>query len=285
MIKKTININSILKAFCILISLSLFQFSYEKCYAKINIREHIVSYFIFSPENELKETPSDYGLQFEEVFINLPNEKQLYGWYIFADKPTDKNIIYLHGVKGNISSYLDGIKKLHKTGANILLVDYEGFGKSTGHGIVSNSINDSLAMYDFLIQDKKVKAENISLYGFSYGGAIALEVALKRKVHAILLEATFSSFKEIAIAKCSRFILPLVPRNLLNSKENIKKINVPIVIAYAQKDRLIKDINSKKLHGIANAPKYLYEIKYAGHYDISHFVTNEYLELIKKVLT
>ena len=270
---------------CALLSLLFFQLCSEKCYAKINIKEHIVSYFIFSPKKELKNIPSEFGLKYEEVLINLPNKKQLYGWYIFADKPTVKNIIYLHGIKGNISYYLDGIKELHKTGANILLVDYEGFGQSTGRGIVSNSINDSLAMYDFLIRDKKVKPENISLYGFSYGGAIALEVALKRKVHAILLEATFSSFKEIAIAKCSRIVLPLVPKNLLNSKENIRKINVPIVIAYAQRDRLIKDINSKKLHDIASNPKYLYEIKYAGHYDISHFVTDEYLQLIKKVLT
>ena len=251
---------------------------------KASFRENFISGVMFCPDKEIKETPDKYGLKYENVWIEMPDMIKLYGWYVPADKPTEKNIIYLHGTKGNIALYLPGIKQLHKVGANILIVDYEGFGKSTGSGIIQNTINDSIAMYDYLIKTKKAKPENISLFGYSYGGAIAIELALQRKVHAILLESTFSSLQKIAISQYSPIVLPFMPKDLLNTVVKIKQIKVPIIIAHAEKDSVIPISNSHELYQAANKPKYYYLIKNADHKDIFNFIKPDYTNLIKKVL-
>lgn len=251
---------------------------------KFNITDEVISSLLFCPDKTLKEIPSDFGLKYKEVSIVIENGRTLHGWYIPSDKPTDKNIIYLHGSKGNASLYLGGIQQLHKAGANILIVDYEGFGNSTGKVSIKNTITDAIAMYDYLIDKQIARAENISLFGYSYGGAIAIELALKRKVHAILLESTFSSLRDIAISKYSFFASLLVPNDLLNSKKNIKRINVPVIIAYAGSDQIIPIAHSKNLFASANLPKYLFEIKNAQHHNIFKFVTDKYIKLIKKNL-
>lgn len=248
------------------------------------IRDKIISSILFVPDKVIKESPFNYGLKYEDVCINLDNGNKLYGWYVPAEKRTNKHIIYLHGTKGNIGLYLGGIKELHKVGANILIVDYEGFGRSTGKVTISRTIRDSIAMYDYLIKEKQAKPKNISLFGYSYGGALTAELAKRKEVHAILLESTFSSLLEIGTTKHSSLVKYIVSDNVLNTKENLKEIKVPTIIAYAEKDKIIPPSNSKDLYNAANKPKYLFEIKNADHHNIFKFVTPEYLALIKKTL-
>lgn len=277
--KNTKNIEIIL----LLLVLSFVQPFYQQCSAGLNLNDRFVGYCVFSPKKTLKETPADFNLNYEEVWIDLPNKNKLYGWYILADTKTDNNIIYLHGTKGNVSTYLPGIEQLHKVGANILIVDYEGFGRSTGTALIKNTINDALAMYDYLVNKKNIKPDKINLFGYSYGGAIVVELALKRTVHAVLLESTFSSLKKISRLKYSRVASAFIPSGLLNTKRNIKLIKVPVIVSYASNDKVIPITHSLDLYKEANQPKYLFEIKNAEHYNIFEFVTPEYLELIKKV--
>ena len=117
------------------------------------LKDKFISSILFIPDKIVKESPFTYGLKYEDVCINLEDKNKLYGWYIPAEKKTSKSIIYLHGTKGNIGLYLGGIKELHKVGANILIVDYEGFGRSTGKVTISRTIRDSIAMYDYLIEE------------------------------------------------------------------------------------------------------------------------------------
>lgn len=249
----------------------------------LNIADHLISQFLFCPDKDIKELPSDFGLKYEEVEIDLPGKNKLHGWYVFANKETNKNIIYLHGTKGNVSLYLGGIEQLHKVGANIFIFDYAGFGKSTGKSLIQNTIDNALSAYDYLVYKRQIKSDDISLFGYSYGGAVALELALKRKVRALLLECTFSSLKKIAASKYS-FASALIPGNVLNSLENIRKINVPLTVAYAENDQIIPATHSLELFDQANSPKSIFKIENAEHHNIFKFVKPEYISVIKEVL-
>jgi len=273
----------ILTIFLILLSLNTFKAS-AKTDSETTLKDRFISYCLFAPDKKIKESPSEYGLKYEEVQINLKNNNKLFGWYIPADKKTDKHIIYLHGSKGNIGLYLGGIKELHKVGTNILILDYEGFGRSTGNETIANTINDSIAMYNYLIKEKHANPKNISLFGYSYGGALAAELARKKEFHALVLESTFSSLFEIAIAKHYPLVEFIISENILNTKENVRNLKIPILFAYAENDKIIPTSNSKKLFEAANKPKYIYEIKDAEHHNIFKFVTPEYVNLIKKII-
>lgn len=246
--------------------------------------DSFVSYFLLHPKSFISKNPSQYGLKYDDINIKLANKNSIHGWYIYASKPTEKNIIYLHGIKGNVSTYLEELKEIHKAGANILIFDYRGFGKSKGKPCIQNSIEDAVTMYDYLIHEKKVSPQSISLFGFSYGGAVAVELALQREVKAMLLESTFASLREISIKKYTKIVSPFVAQTLLNSEESLKRIKIPVIISYAEEDQIVPVENSIQLFNVANHPKYLYEIKDAEHQNIGNFVTPEYIELIKKIL-
>ncbi len=273
-----------IKIVFLLFLLFYLQFVTLECKAIFGIKGQLINLLLLYPKNRLTITPSKYKLKYKKVSIKLSKKVKLIGWYISADKRTNKNIIFLHGNEGSISQYLDDIKQLHKVGANILIVDYEGFGKSKGEPSITNSINDAVAMYDYLAKKKKIKPENINLFGYSYGGAIATELALRRNVHGIVLQSTFSSLRDIAKSTYTEIISPFVSDSLLNSAENIKKIKVPVVISYAENDDVIPITHSLKLYREANKPKYLFKIKKAQHENINMFFTLEYINLIKKIL-
>ena len=247
------------------------------------MKGYLINSLLFYPDKILKEKPNDFGLNYTDIWVPLQNGNKLHGWYIPATKETNKHIIYFHGTKGNISLYLGGIEQLHKVEKNILIVDYEGFGQSTGNATIENTINDAFAIYDFLISYKNLKPDDIRLFGYSYGGAIAVEVALKQKVHAILIESTFSSLNEIAVSKYTPLASLLIPKNLLNTISNIKKINMPLVVAHAEKDQVIPFTHSINIYNNANNPKYLFKITNAEHHNIFKFVSPEYINLIKSV--
>ena len=247
------------------------------------MKGYLINSLLFYPDKILKEKPDDFGLNYTDIWIPLQNGNKLHGWYIPATEETNKHIIYFHGTKGNISLYLGGIEQLHKVGKNILIVDYEGFGQSPGKATIENTINNAIAIYDFLISYKNLTPNDIRLFGYSYGGAIAVEVALKRKVYAILIESTFTSLHEIAVLKYTQLASLLVSKSLLNTISNIKKINAPLVVAHAEKDQIIPFTHSINIYNNANNPKYLFKIKNAEHHNIFEFASLDYINLIKSV--
>lgn len=57
--------------------------------------------FIFFPEAEIRHTPADYGLKFEETWLTVEGEK-LHGWWIPG--ASEKVLLYLHGNGLNVGA-------------------------------------------------------------------------------------------------------------------------------------------------------------------------------------
>ena len=138
-------------------------------------------------------------------------------------------------------------------------------------------------MYKYLTH-KGYKPEEISLYGRSIGGAIALELAAKEKVKSVVVQSSFTSLKDIA-----KDIYPFVPEVLIegnywDSKELIKKINCPVLISHGDKDEIVPVSHSYKLFELANEPKKLIILKGATHNDVSSYFNEEYFEMLAKLV-
>ena len=92
---------------------------------------------IFEPNPQLQTTPDRLGLQFEEVHIQSgsgADQGDLDAWWIPAESADAPTILYLHGNDKNIGAAhdLDNAARLHGMGYSLLMVDYRGYGKSTG---------------------------------------------------------------------------------------------------------------------------------------------------------
>ncbi len=242
----------------------------------MEILENIHSSLIFYPSKEFISSPAQDGIEHEEIFIKTSDGEKLHGYFLPAK--TEKIVIYLHGNAQNVSTwYLAPVEIQKYVPVNFLLVDYRGYGKSTGNPSTKGVITDAQAMYKYLIS-RDYKPENISVYGRSIGGAIALELSIREKVKSIVIQSSFTSLKEIA-----KELFPFIPNHLVkndlwNSQEIIKKINIPVLISHGDKDEIVPVSHSYKLYELGNEPKKLIILKGASHNDISSYFTEEYFK-------
>ncbi len=262
--------------------------------------ENIHNSLIFYPSREFISSPKQEGIEHEEVFINTSDGEKLHGYFFPAPavkagfsaeggptssgKPAStKTVIYLHGNAQNVSAWYIAPVEIQKyVPVNFLLIDYRGYGKSTGKPTVEGVIIDAQAMYQYLI-DKGLKSEDISVYGRSIGGAIGFELAMKEKLKSIVIQSSFTSLRKIAKELYPFIPDQLISNNYFNSIELIKKIKVPVLISHGDKDEIIPISHSYKLFEAANEPKKLIILKGATHNDISDYLTNEYYKELNKL--
>lgn len=238
---------------------------------------------IFIPSKEVFPSPSEYNINYEEIFINTPDGETLHGYFFPCKNKTDKAVIYLHGNGLNISAnFLSPLQTQNHVPVNILYADYRGYGKSTGSPSIDTIVTDAESMYDFLIK-KGFKSENISLYGESLGGALSIRLAQKVKIKSLTLVSSFSSLRDIA--KDSYPFLPgfLVKNHLFNSKEFIKQIKCPVLICHGSKDDIVPVKHSKILFESANEPKKLIILEGADHNNIGLFFNEEFYQALREI--
>ena len=249
----------------------------------MDILDTLHNSLLFYPTKEFFSSPAQEGIIYEEVFLETLDGQELYGYFLPARSQTSKTVIYLHGNAENVSIWYTACTEIQKQVlANFLIVDYRGYGKSTGKPTIEGVILDAQAMYKFLI-DRGYNADDISLYGRSIGGAIAIELATREKVRSVVVQSSFTSLKEIA-----KELYPFVPEvlvknNYWNSVEQIKKINIPVLISHGDKDEIIPVSHSHKLYESANDPKKLIILRGATHNEISNYLNEEYFEVLTEL--
>lgn len=259
------------------------SFGLEKLLKFLSLRERLTDYLIFSPEKKVASLPQESASIYKEVYVDTPDGEKLHGYFMSANEKTDKVMIYLQGRDENISRWYLGPKHIQEhIPVNALIVGYRGYGNSTGKPSCKGIITDALSMYQYLISSG-YKPENISLYGRSLGGAVALELASKVKVRSVVVQSSFSSLRDIV--KYSQPYLPaiLVDNKIFNSLERIKEINAPILIGHGTKDDVVPVEHGCKLYNVANEPKKLIILPGAGHRHLKTFFSEEYYKTLKEM--
>ncbi len=86
---------------------------------------------IFFPYATLDQTPADWGLAYEEVFLDTEDGVRLHGWYI-PRHGSKQTLLFFHGNAGNISHRSASVEIFHRLGLNVFIFDYRGYGMSQG---------------------------------------------------------------------------------------------------------------------------------------------------------
>jgi fermentation-respiration switch protein FrsA (DUF1100 family) len=124
-----------------------------------------------------------------------------------------------------------------------------------------------LAAYDYLLQDVKIPADKIVVFGRSLGAAVAVEVALQREIRCVILESAFTSTKDMAKAMLLfKPLSPFLPSNYDNLGK-IAQIRTAKLIVHGEQDEIVPFAMGQKLFDGAQEPKEFYRIRGAGHND------------------
>lgn len=225
--------------------------------------------FLFHPE----KLPADFQFQYEnqevdEYNLDLPDGTIINGLHFKVKKP--KGLVYY--LKGNSKS-IKGWGKfavdftIHNY--DVIMIDYRGFGKSTGKLSQESMKYDALYIYDRL--KEKVKEEHIIVYGRSLGTGLATKVASMNKPKALVLACPYFS-----ISKNVKRYLPLIPLGLVMRYQMptykwIKYVDCPINILHGTNDKVIRFASSLRLSKLKPDTTKLFPIIGGGHKDLHNF--------------
>ncbi len=238
----------------------------------------VESFFIYFPQSQFDFSPEEFRLQYREAFFNTEDGEQLHGWFFPAEKDSPV-ILHFHGNAGNISHRLDLVQPFLRSGLSLFLFDYRGFGKSTGRPSEQGLYKDGLAARTYLEEKEKIALERIVLHGHSIGAAVAIEVALQKKVRGLVIESAFTSTKDMAKTLALFALLsPVLPTNY-NNLEKIRRVPAPKLIVHGDRDEIVPFMMGRKLFEAATEPKLFYPVRHAGHNDVFIVGGEKYFEV------
>ncbi|MEM7592176.1 MAG: alpha/beta fold hydrolase [Cyanobacteria bacterium P01_A01_bin.83] len=242
---------------------------------------------IFIPSSEIKSTPQKYGLNYQEVWIDIEQD-QIHGWWIPSSQPNSPALLYFHGNGSNNGDLTQIAAIFHQLEVSVLMIDYRGYGKSSP--IFPNEARvyeDAEAAWQYLTTDLEIKPQQVFVYGHSLGGAIAIELATRHpEMAGLITEGTFTSMKDMASLMSWVKIFPLdwLITQEFDSLSKIQSLQVPWLIFHGTADETIPLEMAKQLAHAGSQPKQIEIIAQANHNNLPEFGGEKYLQTIKQFM-
>lgn len=178
-------------------------------------------------------------------------------------------VLYFHGNKKNISWYARYIPHFTRHGYEVLMIDYPGYGKSTGKLTEKKLYDWSYLAYQ--IAAKKFATDSIIIYGKSMGTGIASHLASLHPCKRLILETPYYDFPSVI----SQY-LPIYPvRSMLHYQlptyDYLPLVKAPITIFQGTSDWIVRYRNAKRLEPLLKKGDEFVTIKGGSHNDLYKF--------------
>ncbi len=222
---------------------------------------------IYFPQRVHEATPRQLGLAYEDVDLRAEDGARLHGWFLSV--PGSRlTLLLCHGNGGNVSHRLDRalLAQAH-LGADVLLFDYRGYGRSEGTPDEPGTYRDARAAWRWLLA-KGQSPGRIVIFGESLGSAVAVQLALDTEgARALVLESPFVSIPEMARAAYP--FLPLWPlvRTRYDNLAKVGRLRLPLLVLHGDRDAIVPFAQGRRVFEAAPQPKRFYAIPGASHND------------------
>lgn len=231
-------------------------------------------------------TPLAHGLNFESVNIHTEDGETLHAWWVPVTQTNDVHrgaVLFFHGNAGNISHRLDYLTMFHRLGYATLIVDYRGYGQSTGAPSEEGTYRDATAAWRWLTEKRSIGPGEIVIAGESLGGAVATWLGSRHTPRALLLFSTFTSITNLAAEVYPFLPVRLISRFSYDNLGRIAQITAPIFIAHSRDDDIVPYAQGEELFAAAREPKQFLEMR-GGHNDGFIFVREEWIRTLQAFL-
>ncbi len=226
-------------------------------------------------------------LPIEDVWLTAEDGVKVHAWWIRAAWKTGSGgaadagaapgwsssgpgsaptIIAFHGNAANLPNRADIYMFLRELPANVLAVEYRGYGKSEGSPSEAGIYRDARAAYDYVVKERGVPPQQVIAYGASLGTAVAADLAATREVGGIVLEAPFPS--AAAVARRAYFFLPGITwfmRTRLETSAKLEKSRAPLLVLHCVNDPVIDNSFGEEVFRAAREPKQFLPLRGGCH--------------------
>jgi len=234
---------------------------------------------LFQPSSRLLATPDDAGMNYETVRLNTEDGETLHGWWIPAPDAARGTLLFFHGNAGNISGRLESVQQFHRLGLNVLIVDYRGYGKSTGSPSEAGIYKDAEACWRHLTEALGIAPGDIVLFGRSMGGGPATWLATRHRPGAVILESVFTTVPDVGAHHYSFLPVRALATNQFDNESRVAEIDAPTLHIHSRDDRVVPFNLGRRVYEAAAEPKQFLEIQ-GGHNDGFLVSADEYLRTI-----
>ena len=235
--------------------------------------------FIFKPEKLKQDFKFKYDAPFREYFFDVEPGVRINGLHFFRENAKGL-ILYFHGNTRSIKGWARYAKDFYRFNYDVLLVDYRGFGKSTGKRSEKEMLSDMQFVYDKL--KETYPEDHLIMYGRSMGSGFATKLASDNQPRYLILDAPYFSFIHVIERFLPMLPLRLVLRFKLRTDLWLPKVKCHTYILHGTRDLLIPIRHSEALQKLNPQKVTLIRIIGGGHNNLPGF--DEYHNFIRDIL-
>ena len=159
---------------------------------------------------------------------------------------------------------MERFRAIEKAGMGLLAIEYRGYASSTGSPSERGLKLDGEAAYSAAIASG-VGPEHIVALGESLGSGVAVALAARHKIGALVLDSPYSSIADVAAAAYWFVPVRALLRDPFRNEVLIGSVKAPTLIVHGTKDGVVPIRFGEKLFALANPPKAFWRVEGAGH--------------------
>ena len=245
----------------------------------------------FRPVRETSGWFSGLPSDVREFYLPVSDQsgaERLFTWYWPSDNPKAPTLLYLHGVRWNLTAHLRRIENLRSFGFSIIAIDYRGFGKSDGETPSEEGVyEDAAAAWRWVVAQEPDPKKRF-IYGHSLGTAVATELAVTKGssdgMGGLIIEGGFTSLPEMAKALAPSWLpVDWLVTQKFATLDKIAKVPAPVLIVHGTGDAMVPPRFSEALYKAAPAPKKLVLVEGGSHYNTSWVGATQYRAAIAEL--
>jgi uncharacterized protein len=161
---------------------------------------------------------------------------------IVLNKGKDKAILYFGGNAESVVANASGFKNIFSN-HTVYLLNYRGYGGSTGSPTEAALYSDALFLYDEIFN----RFDSVSVIGRSLGTGVATYLASTRAINKMILITPYDSIQNIAQKQYPVFPISILLKDKYDSASRVQDIDAETLIILAEHDVVIPMENSEQL--------------------------------------
>jgi uncharacterized protein len=207
--------------------------------------------------------PATLGLKAEILRLKTEDGETLLAWRV-PPAPGRPLILYFHGNAGGLDLRVERFRAIAKVGMGFLAIEYRGYASSTGSPSERGLKLDGEAAYAAAVASG-VAPERIVALGESLGSGVAVALAARHNLGALVLDSPYSSIVDVAASAYWFVPVRALLRDPFRNDLLIGTIHTPTLIVHGSKDVVVPIRFGEKLFGLANPPKDFWRVEGAAH--------------------
>ena len=220
----------------------------------------------------------------EDIWLTASDGTKLHAWWI-PNARAKFTFLAFHGNASNIANRAPTYEFLRDTSANVLALEYRGYGRSKGKPDEAGLYLDAEAAYQYLTGTKHLDPKSIISFGQSLGTAVATHLAAHHTIGGLVLEAPFPSASRVA-RKIYWFLpgLSLLVRGQFDTLSNLREVTAPVFIVHCTSDPVLPFQFGQEVYASALPPKHFLRVEGSCHEESSLIAPAQYRSALQNFL-